>query len=182
MRVVRRKLEANGQRTREVILATTLCEKAIRAKELGELYLRRWQVELHFEDLKTTLGMDHLKSKSPAMVDRALAVYHCAHNLVRALMLEAAVRAEVPLRRLSFKGSSGALLTAIHGPQGPERKTPGRWEIVLEMAADDLLPVRPNRREPRATKRRPKNYQRLTGPRSSFQEVQHRHRAKKPLI
>ena len=181
VRIVRRKLEAKGQRTREVILATTLCEKAIRAKDLGELYLRRWQVELHFDDLKTTLGMDHLKSKSPAMVDRALAVYHCAHNLVRALMLEAAVRAEVPLRRLSFKGSSGALLKAINGPQGPERKTPGRWEIVLEMAADDLLPVRPNRREPRATKRRPKNYQRLTGPRSSFQEVQHRHRAKKPL-
>ena len=97
-------------------------------------------------------------------------------------MLEAAVRAEVPLRRLSFKGSSGALLTAIHGAQGPERKTPGRWEIVLEMAADDLLPDRPNRREPRAVKRRPKNYQRLTSPRSSFKEVQHRHRAKKPLI
>jgi hypothetical protein len=156
VRIVRRKLESNGQRTREVILATTLCEKAIRAKELGELYLRRWQVELHFDDLKTSLGMDHLKSKSPAMVDRAL-------------MLEAAVRAEVPLRRLSFNGSCGALLKAINGPQGPERKTPGRWEILLEMAADDLLPVRPDRREPRATKQRPKNYQRLTGPRSSFQ-------------
>ncbi len=180
VRIVRRKLKAKGQRTREVILATTLCEKAIRAKELCELYLRRWQVELHFDDLKTSLGMDHLKSKSPAMVERALAVYLCAHNLVRALMLEAAVRAEVPLRRISFKGSSGAPLKAINGPKGPERKTPGRWEIVLEMAADDLLPVRPNRREPRAVKRRPKNYQRRTGPRSSFQEVQHRHRPKKP--
>jgi hypothetical protein len=60
VRIVRRKREAKGQRTREVILATTLCEKAIRAKDPGELYLRRWQMELHFEDLKTTLGMDHL--------------------------------------------------------------------------------------------------------------------------
>ena len=126
--------------------------------------------------------MDHLKSKSPAMVDGALAVYRCAHNRVRALMLEAAVRAEVPLRRLSLKGSCGALLKALNGPQSPERKTPGGWEILLEMAAGDLLPARPNRREPRAAKRRPKNYQRLTAPRSSFQEVQHRHRAKKPLI
>ena len=139
-------------------------------------------MELHFEDLKTTLGMDHLKSTSPAMVNRALAVYRCAHNLVRALMLEATVRAEVPLRRLSLKGSCGVLLKAISGPQNPERKTPGGWEILLEMAAGDLLPVRPNRREPRVAKRRPKNYQRLTAPRSSFQEVQHRHRAKKPLI
>jgi putative transposase len=70
-----------------VVLATTLCEKAIRAKERGELYLRRWHVELPIEDLKTTLGMDHLKSKSPAIVERALPVQHCAHNLVRALML-----------------------------------------------------------------------------------------------
>ena len=138
-------------------------------------------MELHFDDLKTTLGMDHLKSKSPAMVERALAVYYCAHNLVRVLMLEAAIRAEVPLGRLSFKGSSGALLKAINGPKGPVRKTPCRWEILLEMAADDLLPVRPNRREPRAIKRRPKNYQRLTAPRSLFQEVPHRHRTKKRL-
>jgi hypothetical protein len=103
-------------------------------------------------------------------------------HLVRALMPEAAVRAEVPLRRLSLKCSCRALLKAINGPQGPKGKTPGRWEILLEMAAGDLLPVRPNRREPRAAKRRPKNHQRLTAPRSSFQEVQHRHRAKKPLI
>jgi len=74
-----------------------------------------------------------------------------------------------------------ALLKAINGPKQPVRKTPSRWEILLEMAADDLLPVRPNRREPRAIKRRPKNYQRLTAPRSLFQEVPHRHRTKKRL-
>ena len=55
------------------------------------------------------------------MVDGASAVSRCAHNLVRALMLEAAVRAEVPLRRLSLKGSCGALLKVINGPQGPEK-------------------------------------------------------------
>jgi len=115
------------------------------------------------------------------MVERALEVDQCAHNLVRAPILEAALCAEVSVVRLSFKGSSGALLKAINGPKGPVRKTPGRWEILLEMAADDLLPVRPNRREPRAIKRRPKNYQRLTAPRSLFQEVPHRHRTKKRL-
>jgi hypothetical protein len=76
--------------------------------------------------------------------------------------------------RLSFKGSSGALLKAINRPQDPGRKTPGRWEILLEMAADDLLPIRPNRREPRATKRRPKNYQRTTGPRCFVGRKWHR--------
>ena len=32
----------------------------------------------------------------------------------------------------------------------------------------------PGRREPRATKRRPKTYQLLTRPRHQFQEIQHR--------
>ena len=91
---------------------------------------------------------------------------------------KASAGVSVPLR---LRGSSGALLKAINGPKGPEKKTRGRWEILLEMAADDLLPVRPNRREPSAIKRRPKNYQRLTAPRSLFQEVPQRHRTKKRL-
>jgi len=49
------------------------------------------------------------------------------------------------------------------------------------MAAVDLLPVRPNRRDPRAIKRRPKNYQRFNAPRSSFKAGPHRHRTKKRL-
>lgn len=83
-----------------------------------------------------------------------------------------------PLRL--FRGTSlsraaaWALLKPINGPKVPVTKKPGFWEILLEMAADDLLPIRPNRREPRAVKRLPKHYQRLTAPCSSFQEVQHR--------
>jgi hypothetical protein len=83
-----------------------------------------------------------------------------------------------PLRL--FRGTSlsraaaWALLKPINGPKTPVTKPPGFWEILLEMAADDPLPVRPNRREPRAVKRLPKHNQRLTAPRSFFQEVQHR--------
>jgi len=123
-------------------------EKTIRGEERGAFYLRRWQVESHFDDMKTTLGMDHLKSKSPAMVERALEVDQCAHNLVRAPILEAALCAEVSVVRLSFKGSSGALLKAINVPKGLAIKMPSRWEILLEMATADFVPGRPNRREP----------------------------------
>jgi hypothetical protein len=42
--------------------------------------------------------------------------------------------------------------------------------------ADDPVPDRPGRREPRAVKRRPKPYPRLTSHRGQFMEIQHQNR------
>lgn len=186
VRVMRTRSEIKGYRTREMLLVTTLCDaKAIPAQRLADLYARRWQIELNFDDLKTTLGMDHLQCKSPKMVERAMAIYRCAYNLIRTLMLESAVHAHVPLQRLSFKGSADALLKALSGGCGGHsaRKTKERWRLLIDLVAQDLLPVRPGRREPRALKRRPKRFQRLTAHRSTFRECPHRsgYRAKKPL-
>ena len=50
--------------------------------------------------------------------------------------------------------------------------------VILER---DRVPDRPNRVEPRAVKRRPKNYQRLTQPRLIFKECPHRNKYRKPL-
>jgi len=189
VRILRTQSAAKGQRTREVVLVTTLCDhKAITGESLAELYGRRWQIELNFDDLKTSLGMDHLNCKSPRMIERAMVVYCCAYNLIRTLMMESAVRRDVPLRRLSFKGSGDALikaLTALHGgvPGKTSKKSRQLWEFIIELVAGDLLPIRPDRREPRAVKKRPKNYQLLTEHRSTFREIPHRHsyKAKKPL-
>jgi hypothetical protein len=55
---------------------------------------------------------------------------------------------------------------------------------LLEIIAQDLVPDRPGRREPRAVKRRPKPYQKLNRPRPLMKEMQHRskYRKKQPLI
>jgi len=45
---------------------------------------------------------------------------------------------------------------------------------LLRVLADDLVPLRPNRKEPRAVKRRPKPYSLLTKPRHQFTEIPHR--------
>lgn len=186
VRILRTRSSVKGYRTREMVLVTTLCDSAaIPGESLAELYGRRWQIELNFDDLKTTLEMDHLNCKSPGMVERAMAIYCCAYNLIRAVMLEAAARSQVPLRRLSFKGSAEAFLRALSGsPQGGSgKRTRQFWEFVIELVAEDLLPARPGRREPRAIKTRPKRFQRLTAHRSTFMEVQHRskYKANKPL-
>jgi hypothetical protein len=47
---------------------------------------------------------------------------------------------------------------------------------LLEIIAQDQVPDRPGRREPRAVKRRPKPYPLLNRPRRLFQEIPHRNR------
>jgi len=47
-------------------------------------------------------------------------------------------------------------------------------DAMLNAIAGDPVPERPDRAEPRARKRRPKNYQLLTKPRREFRECPHR--------
>ena len=88
-----------------------------------------------------------------------------AYNLVRALMLEAALTHGVDLRRLSFKGTVDTLRhwTPLFAPRMFVFKR-ARTELLRVIAADQV-PDRPNRSEPRARKRRPKPFRLLTKPR-----------------
>ena len=88
-----------------------------------------------------------------------------AYNLVRALMLEAAWTHGAQLERLSFKGTVDTLRqwTPLFAPSMFAFKR--AREELLRIIAADQVPDRPNRSEPRARKRRPKNYQLLTKPR-----------------
>jgi hypothetical protein len=167
MRVVRFRVEVPGFRTEEVILATSLLdEEAYPDSALIELYRLRWQIEGNFRDIKTTLGLDVLRTRSPAMIEREILLQAIAYNLVRAVMQDAARAHDVPLGRISFK----AVLTGMRQwaplllDAAPAECT-RRYLELLTLLASDLLPVRPNRSEPRAVKRRPKSYQLLTKPR-----------------
>ena len=73
------------------------------------LYARRWRLELYRRDLKTTMGMEELRCKTPDMAEKELLAYLVAHNLVRGVIAEAVARYQVDLERVSFKGSVDAL-------------------------------------------------------------------------
>jgi len=168
-----------GFRTRSVTLATTLLDPvAFPTEAFIELYRQRWQAELYLRDIKITLGMDVLRCKTPEMVHKELSMFFIAYNLVRVLMLEAAASEHVPIERLSFKGTVATLRAwAPILAACPHRKERQRLlSLLLRCLAGDLLPLRPNRLEPRAKKRRPKNYQLLNKPRHLFKEIQHRNR------
>jgi IS4 transposase len=55
-------ITAEGFRTRTVLIATTLTEASLYpADAIRELYAQRWNIELHFAQIKTTLQIDVLR-------------------------------------------------------------------------------------------------------------------------
>jgi hypothetical protein len=180
--LVRFEITVPGFRSQQVILTTTLLDpKLYPAHELEKLYFRRWNVELHFRQIKTILGMDVLRCLTPSMVLKELAMHRIAYNLIRALMQRAALTYDVDLERISFKGSLDSLhhfADAIYATHRKPRKQALLFNALLRTIASDLVPLRPNRCQPRARKRRPKNYQFLTKPRHQMRTAPHRNRPK----
>jgi hypothetical protein len=170
VRVVRVRLTTRHGRCKTVWLVTTLTDpKAWPACLLAALYARRWIIELYWDDIKTTLQMDMLSCRTPQMVHRELQMHFIAYNLLRSLMAEAALQCHVPLDRLSFKGTLDAAQEYSRAMNKiPARQRGRRRRLYLELLAtiaQDLVPYRPDRRQPRCQKRRPKAYPFLTCPR-----------------
>jgi hypothetical protein len=179
VRIVRFTTTIRGFRSRRVTLVTTLLDpKLFPAQELVGLYARRWRLELCLRDLKTTMGMEELRCKTPEMAEKELLAYLVAHNLVRCVIAESVATYEVDLERISFKGTVDALrqYTDAIGQARNGKMRRQLWEDLLLNLARDLVRYRPNRTEPRAIKRRPKPYPLLNKPRRSFVEISHRSR------
>jgi len=172
-----------GFRTQEFYIVTTLLDDTrYPAHELAELYFHRWEVELFFRDIKTTMGMDILRCKTPAIIHKEILMHWIAYNCVRRLMYEASAKSGKPIRQISFKGSIQALRSwephlnqADMSPQERSRLI----GLLYDGITQKTLLLRPGRSEPRALKRRHKNYQLLTQPRHEMQVIQHRNRYRK---
>jgi hypothetical protein len=189
VRVVRYTIANPGFRTQSVTLITTLLDADIPSDDLANLYFRRWGIELHFREIKIHLNMDVLRCISPHMIERELRMHFIAYNLIRCVMQKAALTHNVPIPRISFKGTLDTLRQFANASVGAESKPRTISALIDEMLlaiARDLLPLRPGRSEPRAKKRRPKNYRLLTKNRKKMGPLPHRkvgreNRPKSPL-
>ena len=182
VRVIRFRLEVPGFRVQSVTLVTTLLDaQAYPAQELARLYVRRWRIELWFRDIKTSMGMEVLRCKSPKMVHKELELFLIAYNFIRCLMVRAGSIHDTPLERLSFKGTVDSVRQfSVAIAQARSRKKQSQLLArLLEIIAADQVPERPGRRQPRAVKRRPKPFPLLNKPRHQFQEIPHRSRYRK---
>ena len=88
VRYVRYRIEIPGIRIRHIRVVTTLLDAP--AKVLAQLYMRRWEIELSIDDIKTTMGMDFIRARSPAMAVKMGTMYAKAYNLIRLLRQQAA--------------------------------------------------------------------------------------------
>src|SRR5580700_3955275 len=156
VRELRYKIRIPGRRTRQVTLVTTLLDpKRYPAKALAKLYGLRWQAETDLKHLKTTLGLDVLRSQTVPGVIKELLAFVIIYNLVRRLMYQAAQRQRVQPSRISFIDA---------------------WRWLRHARPHDPLPIlkvnpeRPGRVEPRVRKRRPKPFPLMTRPRAQLRQ------------
>lgn len=177
VRIIHLRVQQKAFRTRELWISTTLLDPiAYPPEAIADLYRRRWDMELCFRDLKTTMGMEMLRCRSPAMVHKELLAFLIAHNFIRCLIAQAATAHHVCRSRISFKGSIDAARSfhqAIRLARS-SREAQRLRQRLLHILAHDLIPSRPGRYEPRALKRRPKTYSFLTKPRHIYREIPHR--------
>jgi len=164
--------DRNGEKKR-MILATTLLEaEKYDWIEIMNLYATRWDIELRLRDVKTTMKMEALNVKTPEMARKSLAMALLGYNLVKAVSQDASQKEGVELKLISFKGvldwinSTTAL---FHEVKDRAAKTfQDLYSSFLETAATKLIDDRPYRWEPRAIKKRPKPFPRLTKSRSEL--------------
>jgi hypothetical protein len=159
-----REFRAGGK----IMVTTFLCPKQAPKAVLKALYRRRWNVELDLRNIKTTLGMETLRCKTPEMAIKELWVYLLAYNLIRLLMAQAALLADQIPRQLSFKHTLQIWISWQQRGGGTHDAV--SINALLILIAEPRVGLRPGRLEPRAVKRRPKPFPRLTKPRQVARE------------
>ena len=154
VRELRYSVTRRGFRTGSVVLVTTLLDPVRYPKEkLAELYQSRWQIETNLGHLKTTMGLDVLRCKSPDGVMKELWAYMIVYNLVRMMMLEAAQQQDIHPDRVSFIDALDVL--RYRPPKDPVPKL-------------TVNPHRPGRDQPRIIKRKKDRYTVMTKPRREY--------------
>jgi hypothetical protein len=183
VRETRVRVEQPGFRTKFVVVITTLLTPEQASKEeLATLYRARWNNELDLRSIKITMQMDMLRCMRPEQVRKEIWTHVLAYNLIRAIMAQTASQHGIAPRTISFKATL-QVLTAFQ-PVIAEQAHRGvehldmLYQQMLRAIAQHRVADRPDRFEPRMTKRRPKNFDRLTKPRKEIKREMTKHFSK----
>jgi len=142
-----------------VWLVTSLLDDKYPAKEIAELYLKRWSIEVLFRQFKVDLSADILRSKSSNAIYKEIAARICAVNIVRTIMLEAALANNVDVTRINFIHTIRAMVAFAPAlAMQPARRLPMIYRAMLCEIAAHLVPLRKGRLEPRRLAHNPKSY------------------------
>lgn len=173
LRVMKCRIYEKGFRSHEIIVITTLLDvEKYTIEDIARLYQKRWDIELNFRHIKTTMGMDILSSKSPEAIKKEIAMYMISYNLVRSKMIATATAHNHDLERISFTLTLKSLTRIdmlLINANTPEIKN--LQSELLDQISTKLIPKRNKERiEPRAVKRRRKRGTRMSRPRAVMRQ------------
>jgi hypothetical protein len=118
------------------------------AEEVVELYGLRWRIETDLRSLKQTIRLQRIAAQSADMMEKELLVAVMAYNLVRALMFQAAQRAKIDPRELSFTYACNIVLDGypkvLAAPTAKQQEQ--ELDRIVDLVARCRLPKRTKRR------------------------------------
>lgn len=125
------------------LFTTTLLPTA----EVVALYGRRWQIETDLRSLKQTVHLYRICAHSTDMMEKELLVAVMAYNLVRSMMFQAAQRAQIDPRQLSFTYACNIVLDSypeILAARTAKKQQQG-LDRMIDLVARCRLPKRSKR-------------------------------------
>jgi Transposase DDE domain len=158
-----REFAVNGR----IYVSTLLNAKSFHKQELAMLYKQRWKIELDFRSIKTNMGMEMLRCKTPDMVRKEIAIHLLAYNIIRENLAQAASLHEKIPRQLSFRSAVQLIIQAskqIVSLTG--NRLTSALRKLLKAIASTAIGKQKRKSQPRAIKRRPKSFPLLTVPRN----------------
>ena len=170
LRQVEFDVSEQGKRTETITVVTTLLDpEAFPPEDIAQLFGCRWNVELDIRHIKQTLNLDHVRCKSPEMVEREVWTTLLAYNLVRKVIAAAAAVHDKQPRQLSFTGACEAIQSSWMLVATASCRDLGElWRVTLEGIAAHEVANRQGRIEPRVLKRRRHHYPLMTRPRQEL--------------
>jgi len=173
LREIRFQITEPGRRTRSLTVVTTLLDPdKYSAEEIAELYGFRWHSELDIRSIKQSLGLDHVRCKSPAMVGKELWATLLAYNLIRTTAAAAALLHDRRPRQISFTGTCQHVLSVwMLLSVGACVDAGLLCRTMLAQIAACPVADRPGRIEPRVLKRRRHRYPLMRRPRNALRQA-----------
>jgi len=150
VREVKISIKRKGFKVKEVYLLTSLLDpKKYTKKDLIDLYMKRWNVEVDLRSIKTFLKMDVLRGKSPSMIRKEIWMHMITYNYIRTIMFDGALLHNVDPRQISFKETLQLVRSFRPLMSVVEKKKIEEFYIEILEGLKDRVGNRPGRIEPR---------------------------------
>lgn len=167
------RLSKPGFRPIDLYLFTNLLDdERYPLTDLAALYGHRWQVEVDFRHIKTTMHMEFFNVQSVALFRKELAAGLLAYNLVCALMTKASQPAHLKPAQLSFSRCLRRVRRFLGNDLPHWLDCTAQESYLLDRLAKCTLAKQPDKTpfEPRKVRGRPRPYPPLRGDRDAARQ------------